>query len=106
MLCLFVQQRVGSSFNVELQNRIKEECDEMKQNSGGMIRFDGRYAVLVDGIVVAVGSHPAMKAAAVLFCVDNMVGCMTPNGRTDSHGAYVEWDDDKVRKCMLCGEPT
>jgi hypothetical protein len=76
-------------------------------SSGVLHRFaEGRCAVLVDGRVVAAGTGAAMTAAARLLDVGGKVGCMSPNGRTDVHGDFVEWNSEQKRgACAFCGEP-
>lgn len=71
---------------------------------GGTIPFkNGHVAVIIEGRLVAQGSEEAMVAAARLLEVTG-VACISPNGRTDRHGAYVETGPGNTR-CAFCKEP-
>lgn len=58
----------------------------------------------VGGIVVAAGSSEALSAAARLFGVADGRLCITPNGRMDSHGKFVEVADGATA-CAFCKRP-
>lgn len=74
------------------------------QSSGVYSRLNGSCDVLIEGRWVAHGSAESMAAVARLFGVDGKVACVTPNGRTDSHGAYVRFVDGET-VCAFCNQP-
>jgi hypothetical protein len=77
-----------------------------RQHSSGTTTMitNRRHTVLREGQVVAEGSAEAMEAAARLFGVSG-VACVTPNGRTDSHGKFVKHGPGPEMVCMFCGDP-
>lgn len=59
-----------------------------------------------DGRMIAIGSVEAVRAAANLLLPGEWEAatCVTPTGRLDAHGTYIERRDGKS-VCSFCMEP-